>query len=205
MAGPLPNPIAQGFRAAVRNPAVFLLEIGWLCSFWIVAALIIFRTCIILLHQLQLSDVAALAWRTQNSRLLVPIGLSILVKPAAILLRVLLELVALALVLAFLWSLFTSAARRISVRTFESGRQPLRFGGMLAVQSIRALATLAAGLLLIASLLAAIYFATKGPRTDLGRFYLIAGPAALTIVVLWLIVNWRLSQAAIFGRGGQGV
>jgi hypothetical protein len=204
MAVPPPNPIAQGFRATVRRPALFLLEIGWRWLFWALAALIAFQTFLLILNQLQLSDLAARGWRTQDYRLLAAVGLNIVIKPAAVLLRLLFKIIALALALGLLWSVFAALARRITVRKLEYGREPLRFGGMLTVQGVRAMATVLAGLLLIASLVAAIYFATKGPHTDVVRFYLLVSPAAVLIVGIWLVVNWYVSQAAMFGRTGQG-
>jgi hypothetical protein len=81
---------------------------------------------------------------------------------------------------------------------------PLRFGAMLAVQWMRSLNTLVAFFLFTGAFVWAFRAATSG-RSDLFRFYSICAPAAVLISVIWLVVNWHLSQAAIFGRKGQGL
>lgn len=199
-----PNPITQGLRAAGRNLRIFLLEILWRWSFAITAALLALWACRIMLTQLQVMDWVLTAWRTQNFRMLSLAGLSIVIKPLPSLLPVLFELAALALGLGLLWSLLAAFARRITLRRLEPARAPLGFFAMLLVQWLRALSTVVGSLLWLASLLMAVYFATKGTHTDLGRFYLIAIPSTLVLTTIWLLVNWHLSQAAIFGRAGQG-
>jgi hypothetical protein len=58
-------------------------------------------------------------------------------------------------------------------------------------------------LLFIGALAAAIYFATKGSHYDPSVFYAIASPAIAVVLLLWLVTNWYLSLAAIFGRERQ--
>jgi hypothetical protein len=166
--------------------------------------LLVFKIGRIIVTQLQINDVIALAWRTQNYRLIGMVGINILLKPLPLLRTVALELVAFAFVLGFLWCLLVTIARRITVRRLEPARSPLGFGGMLSVQWLRAMTTVFGGLLLAASFMVAIYFATKGPRTDTFRFYVIVVPSVVIITVVWLVLNWYFSQAAIFGRAGQG-
>jgi len=199
-----PNPITQGFRAASRNLPIFLLEILWRWSFAIAAVLLAFWACRIMLTQLQVMDSVIFSWRTQNYRMLAFAGVSILIKPLASLMPVILELIALAFSLGLLWSALAAVARRITLRRLDPARSPLRFGGMLVVQWLRAFLTVMALLLWLGSLLAAVYFATKGTHTELGRFYLIAVPSTGVLATIWLILNWHLSQVAIFGRAGQG-
>jgi hypothetical protein len=200
-----PNPISNGFRAARRNLPIFLLEILWRWSFAAAAILLSYWTCNGVFAQLQIREVVLSAWRTQNYQLLGFIGISILLKPWASLLPVIVKVVGLAFALGFLWSVLAALVRRITVRRLESGRQPLGFGGMLAVQWLRAMVTVGGGLLLLTAFIGAVFFATKGTRTDTGRFYLIVVPTAVLTISIWLVVNWYLSQASIFGRGGQGL
>ena len=205
MAASPPNPISNGFRAARGNLRIFFLEILWRWSFAVAAVLLTYWTCDAVLAQLQVRDIAISAWRTQNYQLLGFIGINILLKPWAKLLPVILKVVGLAFALGVLWSFLAALVRRVTVRRLESGRQPLGFGGMLAVQWLRAMITVGGGLLLLTAFIGAVFFATKGTRTDVGRFYLIVVPAAVLTVSIWLVVNWYLSQASIFGRAGQGL
>jgi len=199
-----PNPIAQGFRQARRDPASFLVEVLWRWSFGIVALFLTLVACAVLLRQFEVSDMFLSAWRTQNFRLMGVIGLSILIKPAAKLFPALAELMALAAVLGLVWSILSAAARRIVVRRLSS-RAPLGFRTMLVVQGLRALVALLAILLVMGSLAGALYAATRGPQPDLFRFYQLSAPSVLVIIVLWLVLNWHLSMTGIFGQEGQGI
>ncbi|HZD95660.1 MAG TPA: hypothetical protein VE133_15460 [Candidatus Sulfotelmatobacter sp.] len=195
-----PNPIAQGFRGARRDPASILLEILWRWSFAIVALFLLLVAGMVLLGPLNVGDSFLAAWRSQDPRKWGIIGLSIVLRLGT---KLVVALIALPVVLALLWSIFAAAARRIIVRRLNSAA-PLGFGSMLAVQGLRALVALVSVALLIASLRGALYAATRGQQPDLFRFYLVAAPSVPLIVILWLVLNWQLSMAAIFGRERQG-
>jgi hypothetical protein len=48
-----------------------------------------------------------------------------------------------------------------------------------------------------------VRIATHGPKPDLLLFYLMMMPSAVLIAAFWLVCNWYLSLAAIFGREEQ--
>lgn len=197
-----PNPIAQGFRAARRDPAALLVEILWRWSFAIIAIFLLFAAGSALLAQLKISDAFLAAWRTQNTRMMGMLGLSVLLQPRAKLAMEVMALAAFGVALAFLWSLFAAWARRTVVKRLGSGG-PLGFPGMLAAQWLRALTALLALLLLLAALAGGFYAATRGGHTDLFRFYVVCAFSVPLITALWLALNWRFSMAAIFGREEQ--
>jgi hypothetical protein len=197
-----PNPIAQGFRAARRDPATFLLEILWRWSFAIIALLLVFVAGSALPGKTSIGNMLLAAWRTQNARMMGALGLSLLLQPKELMMA-LIALVAFGLAVGFLWSLFAAAARRIVIRRLSSG-EPLGFRAMLAVQWLRGMVALLSLLLMIAAVVGAIYAATLGGHTDLFRFYLVCAPSLPLVLILWLAMNWRLSMAAIFGKEGQG-
>jgi len=196
------NQISQGFRAAWRDVAAFLLEILWRWSFAFVALLLLFAAGSVLLAQLKISDVFQSAVQTQNTRLLAALGLSVLIKPRAELAVALASLAVFILAGAFLWSVFAAAARRIVVRRL-SGSEPLSFYNMLAVQCLRALVALATVALMLGAAVGGFYAATQGGHMDLFRFYMVCAPSVLVLGLMWLWLNWRLSLTAIFGRQGQ--
>lgn len=200
MAASPPNPITQGFRTASHNLAVFLLEVLWRWTFTIVAVLLVFLAGIVLLGPLHVTDSFLSALRMQNTSKMGIIVLSVVLALGA---KLLIALIVLPALLAFIWSLLAAPARRITVHRLGFTQEPLGFGGMLAVQWMRSLNTLIAFFLFTGALVWAFRAATSG-RSDLFRFYSICAPAAVLISVIWLMVNWHLSQAAIFGRKGQG-
>jgi hypothetical protein len=68
---------------------------------------------------------------------------------------------------------------------------------------LRAFVAWLAAVLLIAAIVGEALIATRGPKPDLALYYLLVTPSVLVISVVWLILNWYLSLAVIFGRQGQ--
>jgi hypothetical protein len=193
-----PNPITQGLRAIRRDPAVFLLEILWRWSFAAVAVLIVFFAGTILLDKRHV-DAVTQGLQTKDARL---IGIALLSGALLLGMKAIVAMIVVPLVIALVWTFFVSPARRITARRLRAAA-PLRFGAMLMLQFVRAFSTWIAYVLLIGGVALAIYFATSGPRYDPVIFYAVGSPIVVLIALLWLVLNWYLSVAAIFGREGQ--
>lgn len=197
----VPNPITQGFGAVRRDPAIFLVEILWRWSFAIIALFLLVATGLMLLGPLNMGNAFSFAWRTHDTQKLSFLLLSVVLRLGA---KLLVAAIALPVIIALLWSVFSAAGRRITVARLDRGSAPLRFGGMLAVQCLRALLTWLAGFLLIGAVILGIRIATSGSKPDLFPFYMVVGPSVVVIALMWLVTNWYLSVAALFGRSGQG-
>src|SRR5437588_3011382 len=195
-----PNPIMQGLRLAWRRPATFLLEILWRWSFGILAFLIVFIALTALLQPLHVTDRLLSALRAQDLRILGMIGVMIIFRFGTTLGGVLL---AIALGLTLLWSLFAAPVRRIVTQRLGSP-SAMGFSSMLAVQWARAMVFLFAVLLLLTAAVGGLYVATRSSQPDLFRFYMICAPSTALVLVLWLVLNWYLSIAAIFGQEQHG-
>lgn len=195
-----PNPIAQGLRAVRRDPPVFLVEILWRWSFALIALFFLLLTGLVLLGPLNIGDSFASAWRSHDNSKIGFVLLTIVLRLGK---QLLVVAIALPIVIAFIWSLLAAAARRITVRRLSVPANPLRLRPMLALQTLRAFLTWIAVLLLLASIAGGVYVATRGPKPDLFRLYIMVSPLVVLISVLWLIFNWYLSLAAIFGREGE--
>jgi hypothetical protein len=70
---------------------------------------------------------------------------------------------------------------------------------------LRGLISWFALVLLFAATISEAFIATRGTQPDLVLYYLMVMPTVVLISVSWLILNWYLSLAAIFGREGQSV
>ncbi|MGC2695932.1 MAG: hypothetical protein WA738_09085 [Candidatus Angelobacter sp.] len=195
-----PNPITQGRRAVQRDPAIFLVEILWRWSFAIIALFLLFASGLMLLGPLNIGDSFSFAWRTHDTQRLSLLLLSVVLRLGK---QLLMAVIVLPLVIALLWSLLSTAGRRITVTRLSPGMPPLRFGSMMAVQSLRALLTWIAGLLVIGAMGIGVRIATRGSKPDLFPFYMVVGPSIALILILWLVLNWYLSLAALFGRASQ--
>jgi hypothetical protein len=193
-----PNPIMQGFSAARRDPALFLLEILWRWSFAAIALLLVFCAAVILLNREQLDSLAR-AVLSKDPRI---IGASVFLTWLFLGKKAIVALAAVPFVIALVWTWLAAPARRITVSRLRSAA-PLRFLTMLALQMLRALGFWMAYLLLIGAVALAIHFATKGSKSDPSTFYGVAVPAVVVIIVIWFTLSWYLTMAAIFGQKGQ--
>jgi hypothetical protein len=73
----------------------------------------------------------------------------------------------------------------------------------LALQLLRGFISWFSLILLAAAIFGETLIATRGPRPDLLLFYLMMMPSVVVIAAFWLVCNWYLSLAAIFGREEQ--
>jgi len=192
-----PNPIIQGFRAARRDPALFLLEILWRWSFAAIALLLLFCAGLLLLNRAKLDDLA----RAVLSMNPLMIGRKVLGTWLFLGAKAIVAVAAVPFVIAQVWTWLAAPTRRITVSRLRS-TAPLRFRSILALQMLRAFAFWIAYVLLTGAVGLAIHFATKS-KTDPSIFYGVAVPAAVVIIVIWLILNWYLNMAIIFGQKGQ--
>ncbi|HKD80724.1 MAG TPA: hypothetical protein VKH81_13580 [Candidatus Angelobacter sp.] len=195
-----PNPIAQGFRAVTRDPAVFLLEILWRWTFAISAIFLLAITGIVLLGPLHIGPSLSLALNTRDASRLGIILLSIVLQLGS---KLIAAAIVLPFVIALIWSLLSASIRRISVRRLRPSAAPVGFRPMLALQFLRSFNTWIGCVLLIAALAGAIRLAVLGSTPNPVLFNQVAAPSVLVIAILWLFFNWYLSLAAIFGVEGQ--
>jgi hypothetical protein len=193
-----PNPIMHGFRAARRDPALFLLEILWRWSFAAIALLLVFCAAFLLFNRAQLDDLAR-AVLSKDPRI---IGTKVFVTWLFLGKKAIVALAAVPFVIALVWTWLAAPARRITASRLRT-TAPLRFRSMLALQMLRAFAFWLAYLLLIGAVALAIHFATKGSKSDPSTFSGVAVPAVVVIIVIWLTLSWYLTMAAIFGQKGQ--
>lgn len=197
-----PNPIAQGFRAVTRDPAVLLLEILWRWVFAISAIFLLGLTGIVLLGPLHIGPSLSLALNSRDASKLGIILLSIILRLGS---KLIAAVTILPFVIALIWSLLSAAIRRISIRRLRPSEPPLAFRSMLALQLLRSFNTWIACVLLIAAVAGAIRLAVLGSTPNPVLFNQVAAPSVLVIAILWLFFNWYLSLAAIFGIEGQSV
>jgi hypothetical protein len=199
MADSIPNPIMQGFRAVRRDPAVFLLEILWRWSFAATAVPVLFCAGLLLLDRMH-TDSLARALGSKDPRM---IGTSLLFTWLLLGIKAIVAVIAVPLVIALVWTCFSALARGAIVRRLRPAAPVLTLRAMFALQFLRALAAWTAYLLVIGAIAGAIHLATKASRTDPAVFYSWAAPSVVLIGVLWLVLNWYLTVAALFGSQGE--
>jgi len=192
-----PNPIAQGIKAVWRDPALFLVEILWRWSFVIVACLLIVSAGAILLGPLHIGNAWDSASQSRDPRKMGQLALMVLLILGV---KAIIAAIAAPLAIALLWSIFSALGRFITVRRLRTGLSSLRFRSILALQLSRGFISWFSLILLAAAIFGETLIATRGPRPDLLLFYLMMMPSVVLIAAFWLVCNWYLSLAAIFGR-----
>ena len=195
-----PNPITQGLRAVTRDPAIFLVEILWRWSFALLACLLVAGVGLMLLGPLHVGKAWDSAWGSRDpqrmGQLLVAIVLLLGVK-------LIIAAIAVPLAIALLWSILAALGRFVTVKRLRSGLTSLRLRTVFALQLLRGLISWFALVLVFAATISEALIATRGTQPDLVLYYLMVMPTVVLIGVSWLILNWYLSLAAIFGREGQ--
>jgi len=192
-----PNPIAQGIKAVWRDPALFLVEILWRWSFVIVACLLIVSAGAILLGPLHIGNAWDSASQSRDPQKMGQLALMVLLILGV---KAIVAAIAAPLAIALLWSIFSALGRFITVRRLRTGLSSLRFRSILALQLSRGFISWFSLILLAAAIFGETLIATRGPRPDLLLFYLMMMPSVVLIAAFWLVCNWYLSLAAIFGR-----
>jgi hypothetical protein len=196
-----PNPITQGLRAVMRDPAIYMVEILWRWSFAILACLLVVGVGLTLLGPLHVGPVWDNAWRSRDPQRMsqVVLGIVLILGVKVIIAAA----IAVPLAIALLWGILSALGRFVTVKRLRAGLTSLRFRSILALQLLRGFVGWFALVLLFAATFGEALIASRGPKPDLLLYYLMMLPSVILISAFWLTVNWYLSLAAIFGREGQ--
>jgi hypothetical protein len=197
-----PNPITQGLRAVARDPAIFLVEILWRWSFAILSCLLVAGVGMMLLGPLHVGKTWDTAWGSRDPQ---RIGQLLVVIVLLLGVKLIIAVIALPLTIALLWSILAALGRFVTVKRLRAGLTSLRFRTVFALQILRGLISWFSLVLLFATTFGEALIATRGIQPDLVLYYLMVMPSVVLIGTAWLVLNWYLSLAAIFGREGQSV
>jgi hypothetical protein len=195
-----PNPIAQGLRAVSRDPLVFMLEILWRWSYALLAFLLIFATGAILLGPLPIGNRWAAVWNTHDPQRIASFILTVVLLLGR---KLIIATIVVPVAIALMWGVLSTLGRSITVKRLRAGVMALRFRSFMAIQFLRAFLTWASIVFLIAAVVGETLIATRSSKPDLALYYLMVMPTVVVIGVFWLVLNWYLSLAAIFGRERQ--
>ena len=195
-----PNPITQGLRSIARDPVIFLVEILWRWSFALLACVLIFAVGLMLLGPLPIGDSWNTAWRSHDPR---RIGGMVFIILSLLGMKAVVAAIALPILIALLWSVLSALGRTVTIKRLRASVTVLRLRSIMALQLLRAFSAWLSLVLLLAAIVGEALIATRGPKPDLALYYLMVMPSVLLIGSLWLVFNWYLSLAAVFGREGQ--
>jgi len=194
------NPVNQGFRAILRDPAILLTEIVWRWSFGAAAFLLLFFSVVTLLGSIHVSETDAAAWRSNNPTMMAQALVAMLMESGP---RILSVAVRVLPVITLLWMILGAAGRTLTINRL--GKGTVSFRTVLALHCARAFVLwLAAG-----GIIAAIVFdagvSSHGAETDLFLYYALVFWSVVLIGGFWAAANWYLSLAPICSlRSGGG-
>lgn len=194
------NPITQGLRTVSRDPLIFMLEILWRWSFALLVCLLLFGVGAMLLGPLSIGDAWAAAWHSQDPRRIGQVALMVVLMLGS---KLIVAAIAVPIAIALLWAILSTLGRNITVKRLRVGATSLRFRSIMALQFLRAFLTWFSLVLLLAAVFGEALIATRGPKPDLVLYYLMAMPSIILISGVWLVLNWYLTLAVIFGRDVQ--
>lgn len=185
----------------MRDPLIFMLEILWRWLFGLLTCLMVFGVGVYLFGQLPISGNRwAAVWNSHDPQTIASFVLAVVLLLGN---KLIVAAALLPIAIALLWAILASAGRGITVKRLRAGMTSLRFRSIAALQFLRSFLTWFCFVLLIATIVGEALIATRGPKPDLVLYYLMASPSMVLIGGFWLITNWYLSLAAIFGHEGQ--
>ena len=182
------------------DPLIFMLEILWRWSFALLVCLLLFGVGAMLLGQLSIGDAWAAAWHSQDPRRIGQVAFMVVLMLGR---KLIVAAIAVPIAIALLWAILSTLGRSITVKRLRAGITSLRFRSIMALQFLRAFVAWFSLVLLLAAVFGEALIAIRGPQPDLVLYYLMAMPSIILISGAWLVLNWYLTLAVIFGRDGQ--
>ncbi len=183
------NPLTYGFRAVRRDPALLLVEILWRWCFGAVAILLLLG---FLATQPGALAAGGAAWNTRDPVLMVQAFVHV---PSGVGGQRVRFAVGLLLVATVFWTLFGATGRTFTLNRLEPSG--VSFRSILALQSLRALFLWLAGSAVAATFALDTRVAGPGAKRDLFLYSALAVWSVILIAVVWAVVNWHLSLAAV--------
>jgi hypothetical protein len=184
------NPLTYGFGAIRRDPALLLVEILWRWCFGAFALLLFLGFLVMRPEVVAAGDTSA--WSSQDPLLMAQALLRLLTglggKPLAV-------AIVLLLAATVIWTLLGAAGRTFTLNRLE--RSGIRFRSILALQGLRAVFLWLAGIALTKTIALDARLAGHGVKPDIFLYSALAVWSVILIGVLWAVVNWNLSLAAV--------
>lgn len=184
------NPFTYGFRAIRRDPVLLLVEILWRWCFGGQAVLLLLGPLVMLPGTVAGGDATAL--RSRDPLLLAQACLRMLTSLGG---KALLIAAGFLLAATALWTMLGAIGRTVTLNRLDRGG--VRFRSILALQCLRGLFLWVGGIALVATITWDARIAGRGAKPDLFLYSALAVWSVILIGVLWAVVNWHLSLAAV--------
>jgi hypothetical protein len=193
------TPARAGWRLALENPRLVVVEIAWRWSFGVAGALVLWWVVVSTLHRIWISDAQWAALRTLDMR----VTPDILARIVIIYRRELLFAIASLLsALALLWTIAAAWGRSVTLKILGGPSNTWAVAGLTLLRVLLFLVALLAAVFSVGSA-AWVSTSANAAEPNWTLYLLIVFIALPLIMVVWAILNWVLSLAPLFAVEGQ--
>jgi hypothetical protein len=195
------TPSRAGWRLALKNPKLVLVEVAWRWSFGAASLLLVLQAVVSTLHRIIISDADWIVlrsldpYKTANTlaALVVTYG-----KVLGLVLAVLLP------ALALLWMIAATWGRAATLKILQGAGSTTAVAGLSLMRVLLLLAAFAvAGLAVAGAAMLATYSSSNPEEPNLIVYFSIVIIVLPVILVLWGILNWVFSLAPLFLARGR--
>ncbi|HJX82717.1 MAG TPA: hypothetical protein VJ723_00070 [Candidatus Angelobacter sp.] len=186
------NPVTHGFRAVLRDPVLFIVEVAWRWVFGLIAFALLYHAFHGLSQSVAIAQADAVAWRSRDVTALVASALRIadesggkIFSMAAFILSA----------ITLLWVFLGSIGRVITLKRLSHGDYQVRSLTIFMLQVLRAFSMWIGTLVLLSTITVEGQISTGGDTPNVFLYYLLVLPSVLIIGILWTMMNWYLSLA----------
>lgn len=192
---PVMRSVRAGFRAVLRQPALFFAEITWRWAFGAAAWALVFLSVHSFLSTITVSEAEAQLARTWQPFMVADVVVRILAANWAVALR---AAVLLTLGTALLWVVAASLGRALTLQGLcGTALRPLRPASLFTLHLFRALLSLAALIAWFGGLMLVGVF-VPNPQENPGMVFLAGFGILFLIGLCWSVANWFLALAPIY-------
>jgi len=200
-----PSPTLEGFQSVFRLPALGLAEIAWRWSFGLAVTALLVLSFREYMSTLPVTAEEMFLLQTRQPALILKAIAHILQGSAP---RVVSVVIILLLALTFAWIALASLGRAATLKTLferEGDKATPRTGRLTSLMVLNCLRAAAIFAAMIGSIGATLLAGAASSKTNPapGTSLLIFWMLTLLIALAWWMLNWFLSQAAIFVVGHE--
>lgn len=182
-----------------RNRRVALLEIGWRWAFGLGAIALIFAAAVRLLRSVPVTNGDIAAFHSRNQVLIAAAALHVWQHSGT---RILPVLGVLAIAMSLLWLVLSAAGRIVALEPLLDSDGRRNHAGIFGLSFLRLitvwLALLAGAAVIVGAAFAATEAASDAAQPVFALYFLLVLIGLPLVLLVWGVVNWYLSLAAIF-------
>ncbi len=188
------NPVTHGFRAVLRDPVLFIVEVAWRWAFGLIAFALLYHAFHALSQSVIIVKADAVAWRSRDVTALATSALRIADESGG----KIFSMAAFVLpAITLLWVVLGSIGRVITLKRLSHSDYGVRSFTIFMLQLLRAFSMWIGTIVLLGTIAVEGQISTGGDTPNFFLYYVLVLPSVLIIGILWTMMNWYLSLAPV--------